>query len=75
MFYSTSPITAIPGQDYIPINNGRLRIGSEDQEGKILIQLLQDDAPETSKSFTVTITDVSQPQNIYKGKLLKLHIR
>lgn len=67
VMYSTSPITAVPGKDYFPISNGRIRILSGQQEATISIRLIKDIVPETRKEFLVKITEVSEQMQLYKG--------
>lgn len=69
VMYSTSPVTAVPGKDYFPINNGRIRILGGQQEATITVRLIKDLIPETRKEFQVKISEVSEQMQLYKGNV------
>ncbi|XP_039258016.2 adhesion G-protein coupled receptor V1-like isoform X1 [Styela clava] len=67
LIYSTTPVTAIPGKDFMPVTNGRIKLKSAQQEGTINIQLIKDNIPEMRKEFIVTITEAIEDLGFYNG--------
>lgn len=56
--YQTTASTAVPGQDYVEISGGVVRLRDGQQTATVTIGLLAENSPELEKVFFVNLTSV-----------------
>ncbi|XP_062873808.1 adhesion G-protein coupled receptor V1 [Trichomycterus rosablanca] len=58
LYYKSSPGTAHPGEDFVPVNDGRLLFDGLLTSASINISILDDSLMEPNETFYVNLTDV-----------------